>query len=188
MIRMALTSAAFLMNRFLDSSDWIRYGSLAFFLTMVFYFLLHQQPQIYQSNYGVQTRRESVALAPPSLRTAREPHHQFVPDAHGADARATASRQPQVAAAPAPSDSAPRLAICAGVVASLPDYRAGKLRRNEAFKRALKAYSGPATPGTPRISIAKALIDYNSGVWSEKDCPQADALQKGTIAEVMHAR
>jgi hypothetical protein len=184
MTRTALKSPAVLMNRFFDSSDWIRYGTLAVILTVLFYFLVRQpspnnvsisRTANLQRKITVLTPRIKSEIANPSA--AQAPH--AMPAAPGIANPLQRSLSRPLVARIQPNG---RLAVCSAVKAALPDLRAGKLRRHQAIRLAHQAYRGPQAPAD---AVSQALTEYNSGAWSEADCPAGDNLPKGAIAEVM---
>ncbi len=78
--------------------------------------------------------------------------------------------------------------MCQGVQAALPHFNQGFLHKLEPVLLARKAYRGEGGPRMAVQAVDQALIDYNSGAWSEADCPNAAALPKGIIGEVVNRR
>jgi len=180
-----------MFNRFLNASDWIRYGILAVLLTTVFYVLVRQPlPSNFSSN-EVQPPNGKVAALNPPLRSRPETH---IPLARRQPMKplisAPNSPTEQVASKPSGDSKQTdgRAAVCAAARTALPNFRAGKLSGRQAVRLAHETYRSAGGPQSPHEAVHDALTEYDAGAWSEADCPPGLPLPKGTIGEIMGLR
>ena len=195
MIKTILKFPLDLLGRFLNAqSDWVRYGIPALILTVVL--------SITMANRS----NDADSLQTPSNPTAARPAKPAGPALvqPGAPTREEVSEPPADSAPPKPrtqqlaagadqkpnavGSAAGRIAVCQGVQAALPHFNQGFLHKLEPVLLARKAYRGEGGPRMAVQAVDQALTDYNSGAWSEADCPNAAALPKGIIGDVVNRR
>ena len=191
MIKSILKLPLDLAERLLNTeSDWIRYGLPALILTVALSIAMASKSDQGDSS-RTPFRPRSVGLAKSAV-SADGSNDASANEQRADSPNNSALAKPQMGR-PAPElskadGSAGRIAVCEAVKASLPDYKAGKLRKLEAIRRARQGYRGQNAPQMASQSVNQALLDYNAGVWSEADCPNPGLLSKGLIGAVVNRR
>jgi len=184
-----------LLTRFLNAeSDWVRYGIPALVLTVVLSIAMASRSNNAGSLQTPSNPRAASLRKPagPALVQPGAPSREQVSEAP-VDSAPT---QPQTEQLAAGADQTPkvvgsaagRIALCQGVQAALPHFNQGILHKLEPVLLARKAYRGGGGPKMAAQAVDQAITDYNSGAWSEADCPSTAVLPKGLIGDVVNRR